>query len=75
MFGRLLTIALLLSFVVAGCGDDSCLSGDRTRCDGDVIQECDGYAWVDVEDCTESEYGPYCSQLLGGDAYCTDGTF
>jgi hypothetical protein len=64
-----------LSLAVVGCDEDHCMSGDRTRCDGEVIQECDGYTWVDVEDCSESELGPFCDQLDGGDAYCTDGTF
>jgi hypothetical protein len=73
---RLQLAALLLLTVFAiGCDDDSCLSGDRTRCDGNVIQQCDGYSWSDVEDCEESEFGPLCRQLDGGDAYCTDGSY
>lgn len=68
----LLVIALVS---LTGCDGDHCMSGDQTRCDGDVVQECDGYNWVDVEDCTESEFGPFCDQIEGGDAYCTDGTF
>ena len=66
---------LVLSTLLTGCDGEHCMSGDRTRCDGEVIQECDGYYWIDVEDCTDSEYGPFCDQLDGGDAYCTDGTF
>lgn len=72
---RIMTGLFVLVFFVLGCDEEHCMSGDRTRCDDDVIQQCDGYMWVDIEDCTESDFGPLCSQLEGGDAYCTDGTY
>ena len=68
-------IFVSLFVFTSGCDEQHCMSGDRTRCDGHVIQECDGYVWVDVEDCVESEFGPFCDQLEGGDAYCTDGSY
>lgn len=72
----LMRFMILASFLFAGgCDDQHCMTGDQSRCDDDVIQECDGYLWIDIEDCTESELGPFCGQLEGGDAYCTDGTY
>jgi hypothetical protein len=72
---RIPLLAVSFALLVIGCGEDHCMSGDQTRCDEDVVQRCDGYVWIDVEDCSESELGPYCDQIEGGDAYCTDGTY
>lgn len=62
--------AAALAAATSGCGDDYCLSGEASRCDGEYRQVCEGYSWVDVEDCEQSEDGPYCV-IFFGDARCS----
>jgi hypothetical protein len=68
---RAIAVSVLLGALAAGCDDDYCLSGEASRCDGEFVQVCEGYSWVDEEDCEQSADGPYCV-LFFGDARCSD---
>jgi len=67
---RALVVFGLIAVLLGGCGDDHCLSGEASRCDGEYVQTCEGYDWVDVEDCEQSDEGPYCV-IFFGDAQCS----
>lgn len=64
------TITLVVVHLT-GCKDDGCTAGE-IRCDGDVLQVCDGSSyWEDFDDC-KKEYGEKCCQIDVADYDCLE---
>ena len=60
------------------CSEATCEIGD-TKCDGNELLECDGYAYVRKETCdikctsSASEPHPYCAECIFRTSMCKDG--
>ena len=61
-----LSIAVLLSLAVSGCGIILCSPG-HMQCDGNTVQICSaGGIWEDFQRCGAPSLGPHCFEGPAG---------
>ena len=63
-----LSIAVLLSLVISGCGDFACSPGGEMRCDGNTVEMCtaNGGHWEAFQQCGANSFGSKCFDSPAG---------